>query len=817
MAAILDLLQQITDDNLRNRLQQEFDAIKKKKKFGLVWEDHIPESTLLPEEPISVNSMVARKKGETKCLYLIKSIVDNVAQCVMLSDNTTEESIPVADLSVATRFGEPIYPYLKSLDKVCRAENSSLWHTLIEADNYHALQLLDYLYRDKVDCIYIDPPYNSGARDWKYNNDYVDSADVYRHSKWLSMMEKRLQLAKRLLNHNCSVLILTIDEKEYLHIGCLLESLFPSCNIQMVTSVISGKGVSRDGQFSRVEEYIFIVTIGSMQVLQLEKNMLQEDTESSNNPIDFLGFRRRNKGNFRTSRPNQFYPVIVDNNDGHIVDIGDAITPEVNRADVSIPNGCTGLWPLDPSGQEKIWSLVPESARILLAKGCLKVVNWKKDSLTGSVKYLASGTVEKIDNGTIVIDERDEYGAIVSGHFEKNDSETARPRRVWYQSSHNASSFGTLLIKKFLNTKRFDFPKSLYAVHDTIRFFVADKPNALIVDFFAGSGTTLHAVNLLNKEDNGNRRCIMVTNNEVSESEANEMSANGLRPGDEEWDKLGIARYVTWPRTKCSIEGVNVDGIPVKGDYMTYLTEDRPVKRIIKQLLFTPPKEKSSKEAKKQIVALLNKPNLAQNLVTDDCPYILTDDCSTSILFDDMKVTEWLEQLEDYIHIKEFYVLTQNNKLFRQVKYEIEQLFGEYTEKQPVSFPMADGFEANVEFFKLGFLNKNVIALGKALNEILPLLWMKAGCKGPRPSIAANESHDMYIWKDNEFALLINEYAFEEFVRQITDQKKHIKNIFIVTDSERAFMQMSAQMPDFSVYQLYRDYLDNFRININRK
>ena len=295
------------------------------------------------------------------------------------------------------------------------------------------------------------------------------------------------------------------------------------------------------------------------------------------------------------------------------------------------------------------------------------------------------------------------------------------------------------------------------------------------------------------------------------------MSAKGLRPGDEEWDKLGIARYVTWPRTKCTIEGVNVDGIPVKGDYMTYLTEDRPIKRIIKQLSFSLPQGISSKEAKKQIVALLNKANLTQNLVTDDCPYILTENSSTSILFDDMKVTEWIEQLEDCSHIKELYVLTQNNRLFRQVKSKIEQLLGDYTEKQPVSFPMADGFEANVEFFKLSFLNKNAIALGKALNEILPLLWMKAGCKGPRPSIAANESHDMYIWKDNEFALLTNEYAFEEFVNQVTDQKNHIKNIFIVTDSERAFMQMSAQIPDFSVYQLYRDYLDNFRININRK
>ena len=94
---------------------------------------------------------------------------------------------------------------LESLS-VCNAADSDLWHILIEADNYHALQLLEYLYAGKVDCIYIDPPYNTGAKDWKYNNDYVDGADTYRHSKWLSMMERRLKLAKKILNPHGSVL-----------------------------------------------------------------------------------------------------------------------------------------------------------------------------------------------------------------------------------------------------------------------------------------------------------------------------------------------------------------------------------------------------------------------------------------------------------------------------------------------------------------------------------------------------------------------------------------------------------------------------------
>lgn len=135
--------------------------------------------------------MAARKKGEVSQLYVILKISDDVATCVPKNGGDIV-ALPVADLVSVAEFGEPIYPCLKPMDAVCNAPDSDLWHTLMEADNYHALQLLEYLYTGKVDCIYIDPPYNTGAKDWKYNNDYVDGSDTYRHSKWLSMMQKRL-------------------------------------------------------------------------------------------------------------------------------------------------------------------------------------------------------------------------------------------------------------------------------------------------------------------------------------------------------------------------------------------------------------------------------------------------------------------------------------------------------------------------------------------------------------------------------------------------------------------------------------------------
>ena len=122
-------------------------------------------------------------------------------------------------------------------------------------------------------------------------------------------------------------------------------------------------------------------------------------------------------------------------------------------------------------------------------------------------------------------------------------------------------------MNKFWKDSRFTFPKSLYAVTDALRFFVSNNPDALVVDFFAGSGTTLHAVNILNAVDQGNRRCICITNNEVSAEESIILTQNMLRPGDPEWEARGIAHYVTWQRTICSIIGKDVDNNPLVGNY----------------------------------------------------------------------------------------------------------------------------------------------------------------------------------------------------------------------------------------------------------
>ena len=264
MSAIDTLIAQISDPRLRERLAAEWDNAKKEKKFGLVFEDHLPELLPLHGAKPRKGDLVCRRQGALKDVWQIKSIHAGVATCVKPS-NEAHPSEPtraaaepgqfmVDELLVVREFGEPIFPALVPVDAVANGPLDAPWHTLIEADNYHALQLLDYLYAGQVDCIYIDPPYNTGARDWKYNNDYVDGNDGWRHSKWLAFMEKRLKLAKRLLKPDTGVLIVTIDEHEVHHLGMLLEREFPEAYRQLVTIVINQKGVAQ-GRLSRAEEY----------------------------------------------------------------------------------------------------------------------------------------------------------------------------------------------------------------------------------------------------------------------------------------------------------------------------------------------------------------------------------------------------------------------------------------------------------------------------------------------------------------------------------------------------------------------------------
>ena len=244
MSRISDLIAQTKakEPALGADLEREFKALSSRLPFGLNFERHSPEVVELPQRPIRKGDKVrvlsprgGTKKADQR-LWQVKAIdrSKQAAELVLLGSRKIEKrSSRLDDLVVVAEFRDTIYPGLVSTGKVQRGGDKP-HHTVINGENYHVLKALTYTHRGMVDAIYIDPPYNTGARDWKYNNDYVEGDDLYRHSKWLAMMERRLLVAKELLNPEDSVLIATIDEKEYLRLGLLLEQVLPEAKIRMI-------------------------------------------------------------------------------------------------------------------------------------------------------------------------------------------------------------------------------------------------------------------------------------------------------------------------------------------------------------------------------------------------------------------------------------------------------------------------------------------------------------------------------------------------------------------------------------------------------
>ena len=278
MSRLTDLIAKAkaSDPQLGADVEREFRALSSRLSFGLNFERHRPEAVELPQRPVRRGDKVrvlpprgSTAKGDQR-LWQVKTLhkAKKTAELELLDQTKAEtQSVALDDLVVVAEFRDTIYPGHVSTGKVSRGADKP-WHTVINGENYHALKALTWTHQGKVDAIYIDPPYNTGAKDWKYNNDYVEADDLYRHSKWLAMIERRLLLAKELLNPADSVLIVTIDEKEYLRLGLLLEQVFPEATVEMVTTVVNPRGRHRPGRFSRSDEYIFVVMIGGSAVGQ---------------------------------------------------------------------------------------------------------------------------------------------------------------------------------------------------------------------------------------------------------------------------------------------------------------------------------------------------------------------------------------------------------------------------------------------------------------------------------------------------------------------------------------------------------------------
>jgi adenine-specific DNA-methyltransferase len=293
------------------------------------------------------------------------------------------------------------------------------------------------------------------------------------------------------------------------------------------------------------------------------------------------------------------------------------------------------------------------------------------------------------------------------------------------------------------------------------------------------------------------------------------LKTDGFQPGDPEWEKQGICRSVTWPRTVNSILGKREDGTALTGDYFTSQTTTKEISRSFQQIGFIENPSSLSLPEKKQIVALIGKDKLPQSLVQRDSSFIVSESHTSSIFFFFDLANEWLEILDDQDHITDFYIVAKESRVFNEIKIKLNDLLGALSILEPLRRPMKKGFSANVEYFKLGFLDKNSVSLGQQFRAILPLLWLKSGAIGERPNLKSAKLPDILILPQNSFAILLKEIQFNKFYDAML-KTENIETVFFVTNSEEAFKEMSEGIKIKKTFQLYRDYIDNFVIGGRR-
>ncbi len=419
--------------------------------------------------------------------------------------------------------------FTEAADKEIVSDESLPYNFLLEGDNLHSLKLLEKTHRESFDVIYIDPPYNTGSKDWKYNNDYVAKEDGFRHSKWISMMNARLSIAKKLLKDD-GVFICAIDENELATTLLLLNEIFgDGYAIDCITIVHNPRGV-QGNNFSYIHEYAIFCYNKSYKVIG-NRELAPED-------IDWTNLRNWGGESSRNDARNCFYPIYVKN--GEIVGFGDVVEDEVHpkQNEYDEETNTYAVYPIDVSGIERKWRYARQTVE--------------------SIKHLLRA---KLTN--------ERYEIEIGKNF-------ASYKTVWTDKKFDANEYGTQLINSMVPSNDFDFPKSLYNVYECLYAVVKDRPNAMILDYFAGSGTTAHAVLLMNQKLGGNRKFVLCTNNAVGEKREQEYrkTVGDIDEKSAAWrdweERYGIASSVTYPRVKAVISGYTHSK-----DYKTTLFEKK--------------------------------------------------------------------------------------------------------------------------------------------------------------------------------------------------------------------------------------------------
>lgn len=423
---------------------QEIEQLRKRKKYGLVWEDK-------PED------VVEQCKKELPVLEEVKA-----------KEVTTDPDKPT--------------------------------NLLIEGDNYHALSVLNYTHKGKVDVIYIDPPYNTGNKSWKYNNSFVDSEDAFRHSKFMSFMHKRLLLSKSLLSKK-GIFICAIDDYEVQNIRHLLDEIFGEENRLGTIVVVHNPGGRQDDKFfATAHEYMLVYAKDSSSahidfLEPTEKKLAEFKYEDKWGKYKLREFRRSGANSRPEDRPNLWYPIYVN--------------PRTSELFEKHADGLTELLPVDANNTKRVW-------------------RWNKDSFMKKKDKYIEVKKTKDGNFSLFVKER------------ADDHKGQKPKTIWnepyYSSAVGTSELKNILGKEFNGKKIFDYPKSKFLISDILS--IASNKKSTVLDFFAGSGTTAQSVLELNKKDEGSRKFILCTNNE-----------------DNNETGKGVALDICFPRVKNVMKG----------------------------------------------------------------------------------------------------------------------------------------------------------------------------------------------------------------------------------------------------------------------
>ncbi|WP_188682652.1 site-specific DNA-methyltransferase [Nesterenkonia cremea] len=550
------------DPNTAQTLEKEVRALRQNRRFGLVFDRHLPELVSLPEHPVLPGCRVTLRahtpeSKEEVPTWRVQSVEGSGSERRVTALGAEGEiTLSAAELVVVREFDEPIYPGLRSVQKIDHGADDDPNHVVISGENHHALQMLHLTHRSAVDLIYIDPPYNTGNKGWIYNDRYVQQADPYKHSKWLSFMEKRLRQARGLLK-DAGVIMVAIGDDEHHRLRMLMDQIFGKENF--ISDVVWQGGRKNDARYvSNGADYMLVYArrldaLGEREIRWREEKpgvhevLAQGEKVWAEHGPDEDAATAEMRAWFKKQPKDSPVQAMARNvyflPDGRLCRDTDISWPGGGGETYDVLHPATGKPVPVPSrgwafsSPERMQEAI-DGGWVIFRKDHTKPISLKRPLI-------------------------DTTGQVVMSVFERQRTHAGRH------------------VQDVLGDKRFPFPKDHEVLMRWIR--LAAPQDAVVLDFFGGSGSTAEAVIRLNAEDGGSRQSILVTNNELSDKDARRLSKAGHQPGDPEWEDRGVFRYVTRPRLATVVTGERPDGsrysegIPANLEFfeVTYLQDSR--------------------------------------------------------------------------------------------------------------------------------------------------------------------------------------------------------------------------------------------------